>query len=71
MWAIDADQGFVEKQNLVLLKMGKYMEKMLQSPAKEFRGRYLIKEDKTGSPTEQDAPDYYNYSKTGQLLLRS
>ena len=29
LYSIDGDSGFIEPNNLVLLKMGKYMERML------------------------------------------
>lgn len=42
LWAIDGDSGFDEPGNVVLLKMGKYMEKMLTVPAKEFNNYFVL-----------------------------
>ena len=70
MYAIDSDQGFNAKQNLVLLKMGKYMEKMMQMEADEFKGQYII-DPETGKaqvPAEQEE-DYYNYATHGNFML--
>jgi len=54
------------------MKMGKYMEKMLQHSAKDFKGRYILNPDGESSKNaEPDLPDYYHYTKTGNLLLRS
>jgi hypothetical protein len=33
---VDGDSGFIEPSNVVLLKMGKYMEKMLTTPHNFF-----------------------------------
>lgn len=36
VYSVDGDSGFTEPSNVVLLKMGKYMEKMLTTDAKFF-----------------------------------
>jgi len=62
IYAIDADQGFVLKQNIVLMNMGKTLERLLVSTPKEFEKYKLgsILRDKT-----PDGVDYYNYSRLG------
>lgn len=42
LWSIDGDSGFDEPGNVVLLKMGKYMEKMLTTEAEEFNNFYVL-----------------------------
>jgi hypothetical protein len=37
IYSVDGNKGFIELNNLVLLKMGKYMEKMLTMNASDFR----------------------------------
>ena len=50
LWSIDGDSGFGdEPDNLVLLKMGKYMEKMLTTEAQEFND-YFVLDPTTGLP---------------------
>ena len=72
IYAIDSDSGFAEPSNIVLLKMGKYMEKMIQNEADDFRGKYII-DPKTGKPkkTAEVEEDYFKYSKINNLMLRS
>jgi len=72
LYACDSDSGFAEPSNTVLLKMGKYMEKMLQNEAKDFRDHYII-DPETGIPLKiPDAEqDYFKYSKINGMLLRS
>lgn len=75
LYAIDSDSGFSEPSNIVLLKMGKYMEKMIQNDANDFRGKYIIDPEtgKTRVPvTEEDLEeDYFKYSTFNSMLLRS
>lgn len=49
LYAIDGDSGFIEPGNVVLLKMGKYMEKMLTTDAKYFNDHYVL-DLKTNKP---------------------
>ena len=73
IYAIDSNSGFSDfDDNIVLMKMGKYMEKMMVEEAHEFTSKYVIN-DATGkvaweTPSE---PEYYNYSVCGRTLLRS
>lgn len=79
LWAIDGDSGFDEPSNIVLLKMGKYMEKMLTVPAQEFNN-YFVLDFLTNKPKmqlseEQKAAylqeDYFRYMRSGKMMLRS
>ncbi|CAI2386460.1 unnamed protein product [Moneuplotes crassus] len=69
IYAIDSDSGFSEPSNMVLLKMGKYMEKMLQYDAEEFRSMTGLKPGTT--PQEDNEQDYFKYSLYNNILLRS
>jgi hypothetical protein len=43
MYAVDGDSGFGEEaDNIVLLKMGKYMEKMLTTDSQFFMDHYVL-----------------------------
>ena len=42
LYSIDGDSGFIEPSNTVLLKMGKYMEKMLTTDAQYFNDHYVL-----------------------------
>jgi len=42
VFAIDSDSGFAEQNNIVLLKMGKYMEKMFTTDADFFNDHYVL-----------------------------
>jgi len=68
-YAIDSDSGFSEPSNMVLLKMGKYMEKMIQYDADEFREITGLKPGTT--PQKDDEEDYFKYSLFNNILLRS
>lgn len=72
LYAVDSDSGFSEPSNVVLLKMGKYMEKMLQCEADDFRGKYII-DPQTGKPKKEASQelDYFKYSRMNSMLLRS
>jgi hypothetical protein len=79
LYSIDGDSGFIEPSNIVLLKMGKYMEKMLTTDAKYFNDHYVL-DLKTNKPkfemTEEArqalyAEDYFRYMKSGKMFLRS
>ena len=49
LYSIDGDSGFIEPSNVVLLKMGKYMEKMLTTDHKYFNDHYVL-DLKTNKP---------------------
>lgn len=74
MFSIDSDSGFTESSNEVLLKMGKYMEKMFTTDADYFNHHYVLDPltnlPKTGAEPKVEA-DYYRYMKAGKMLLRS
>lgn len=42
LYSINGDSGFTEPSNVVLLKMGKYMEKMLTTDAQYFNDHYVL-----------------------------
>ena len=42
LYAVDGDAGFNEPSNEVLLKMGKYMEKMFTTDADFFNDHYVL-----------------------------
>ena len=42
LYAVDSDAGFAEPSNEVLLKMGKYMEKMFTTDADFFNNHYVL-----------------------------
>lgn len=42
LFSLDGDDGFEAKQNIVLMKMGKYMEKMMTTEADEFMRYYVL-----------------------------
>jgi hypothetical protein len=79
VYAVDGDSGFSEQNNLVLLKMGKYMEKMFTTDADFFNDHFVL-DLETNKPkkvlTKQmlkqlNQEDYFRYMKAGNMLLRS
>jgi len=52
LYSIDGDSGFIEPSNTVLLKMGKYMEKMLTTEADYFNDHYVL-DLKTNKPKKE------------------
>ena len=42
VYAIDGDSGFTEQSNIVLLKMGKYMEKMFTTDSDVFNDHFVL-----------------------------
>ncbi len=81
---MDGDSGFIEPSNVVLLKMGKYMEKMLTTDHKFFEDHYVL-DPRTNKPRkemQQQAKgskknvinyeeDYFRYMRSGNLMIRS
>jgi hypothetical protein len=43
MYSVNGDSGFIEPSNVVLLKMGKYMEKLLTTESDFFKENFMIK----------------------------
>jgi hypothetical protein len=79
LYSVDGDSGFIEPSNVVLLKMGKYMEKMLTTKKQFFEDHYVL-DSRTNQPRKQlqmgpnssaYEEDYFRYMKSGNLLLRS
>ena len=42
MYSINSDSGFIEPSNTVLLKLGKYMEKMMTTDHEFFNDHYVL-----------------------------
>ena len=79
LYSVDGDSGFIEPSNIVLLKMGKYMEKMLTTDAQYFMDHYVL-DLKTNKPKREMSAedkaalfeeDYFRYMRSGKLFLRS
>ena len=79
LYAIDSDAGFGEASNKVLLKMGKYMEKMFTTDAQYFNDHYVL-DLASNQPriplddnklAELKEEDYFRYMKAGKMFLRS
>lgn len=79
LYAIDSDAAFGEPSNTVLLKMGKYMEKMFTTDADYFND-YFVLDLKTNKPRVELTPemiddlrdeDYFRYMMVGKMFLRS
>ena len=79
LFAIDSDAGFSEPSNTVLLKMGKYMEKMLTTDADYFNDHFVL-DLETNKPrfemteemmNELREEDYFRYMMVGKMFLRS
>jgi len=76
IYSVDGDSGFIEPSNVVLLKMGKYMEKMLTTDHQFFKDHYIL-DPRTNKPakdmdmTQPQNLDYFRYMKSGNLFLRS
>jgi len=75
LYSVDGDSGFVEPSNVVLLEMGKYMEKMLTTDHEYFNDHYVLdletnkpKKQMEGSGYEHD---YFRYMRVGKIMLRS
>ena len=49
LYSVDGDSGFIEPSNIVLLKMGKYMERMLTCEAQYFNDHFVL-DLKTNKP---------------------
>ena len=53
---MDGDSGFTESSNEVLLKMGKYMEKMFTTDADFFNAHYVL-DPMTNKPRKEISPE--------------
>jgi len=64
----------LEPTNVVLLKMGKYMEKMLTSNVKDFEEQFLLdpatNEPKNDFKASQEE-DFFRYMRCGNVMMRS
>jgi hypothetical protein len=78
LYSVDGDSGFTEQSNIVLLKMGKYMESMMTID-KDFFNDHFVMDLETNLPKkelEMSAEqlwegDYFRYMKSGNIMLRS
>jgi hypothetical protein len=52
IYSVDGDSGFIEPSNVVLLKMGKYMEKMLTTTHNFFEDHYVL-DPRTNKPRKE------------------
>ena len=79
LFSVDGDSGFIEPSNVVLLKMGKYMERMMTTEVDEFNKYYVLdlatnkpKQEMSAAMREQLAmEDYFRYMSCGKMFLRS
>ena len=69
-YSIDKNSIFDDKNEIVLLKMGKYMEKLFTCSKTEFESRY-VKKDGKKPETFKDEGDYFNFVSYDKILLRS
>ena len=72
-YTINKNNIFEPKIEFILLKMGKYMEKIFTNTPEEFHEKYMIKE-KGGTTNEEiviKEDDYFNFVGFDKILLRS
>merc|ERR1712232_205321 len=72
-YAIDSEQGTAAPGNLILMDLGKTLERMLTMSKEEFREEYLRSKGTTNHGTTEDiiAREAYHYLKKGTFLIRS
>jgi hypothetical protein len=69
-YAISKNNTFNTQSEIILLKMGKYMEKIFTSEPGEFKSKYLKNNNrKTKTVIKED--DYFNFVSYNNILLRS
>ena len=66
IYSIDGDSGFIEPSNVVLLKMGKYMEKMLTTDSTFFDDHYVL-DPRTNKPRKEIKMDSLRHSGSGKV----
>lgn len=69
-YSIDKNSLFESKNEIILLKMGKYMEKLFTCSKEEFESRYVRKDNKKPE-SYKDEGDYFNFVSYDKILLRS
>ncbi len=69
-YSIDKNSIFESKNEIILLKMGKYMEKLFTCSKADFEARY-IKKDGKKPESFKDEGDYFNFVGYDKILLRS
>lgn len=68
LYSVDGDAVYSEPGNLVLLKLGKFMERMLCTRPSMIEKRM---QDSGFDFLEPPPPDFYRYSKINSILVRS
>ena len=78
LYSVDGDAGFQEEENIVLLKMGKYMESMCCFDHEFFKDHFILdletnqpRKPLTQTPEQLWQGDYFRYAKVGRSLMRS
>ena len=66
IYSIDGDSGFIEPSNVVLLKMGKYMEKMLTTPSTFFDDHYVL-DPRTNKPRKEIKMESLRHQGSGKV----
>lgn len=73
-YGINNNSVFETREEFILLKMGKYMEKLFTSQPEEFEAKYLksksISTDEVNQVMEKEV-DYFKFIRYGKILLRS
>lgn len=71
-YSISQNKFFENRNEQILMLMGKYMEKLFTTAPDEFEKRYVkAKLDKKIKFTDDDLNDYYNFIAYDKILLRS
>jgi len=78
LYSVDGDSGIQDGENIVLMKMGKYMESMMTFDHAFFKDHFILDTDTNlprkelqMTPEELWEGDYFRYGKIGNCLLRS
>lgn len=69
-YSIDSSKLFESKNEIILLKMGKYMEKLFTCNKNDFEKRFLKLNGKKPEKFD-DEGDYFNFVSYDKILLRS
>ena len=65
--SISQNKIFADKNDFILLKMGKYMEKIFTNDEESFRQKYM----QIGKLIDISEPEYFNFVTYDKILLRS
>jgi hypothetical protein len=69
-YSISSSKIFEDKNEFILLKMGKYMEKLLTSNDESFQKKYMKRNENNKVEINQEE-DYFNFVGFDKFLLRS